>query len=141
MDDLFYERKEHQTLFWLLGNAEFTEALVYLVCNREHQNLTVIASRYSIEIWNEQVTVVILLSTGLQNSEYQRIKIKPNLHLVTFSPVFYDEFDFNVLDISIIDPKKWLNEMMKRPKKEDVERLKELSRLKVWVVYENILPR
>jgi hypothetical protein len=136
MDDLFYEKKEHQILFWLLSNTEFTTILVYLITRREHQNLKVINYSHAIEIWNDHLTIVILLSVGIQNREYLDIRNNRNLHFITFSGFYADESIFKDVYIKIIDLKEWFNEIMKRSKNEEIKRLYELSKLKISMVQE-----
>jgi hypothetical protein len=131
MDDSFYERKEHQILFWLLGNSEFTSILVYLITRRAHQNLRVINYSHAIEIWNNELTIVILLSVGAENKEYLHIGTKKNLHFIAFSGFYADESIFKNIYIKIIDLKEWFNEIMKRSKNEEIKRLYELSKLKI----------
>jgi hypothetical protein len=83
MGNLFYENREHQCLFWLLESSEFTSALVYLVCRRNYGNLKITANQHSIEIWNDELTIVILLS-ALSKRHYESIKIT-STHVITFS--------------------------------------------------------
>jgi hypothetical protein len=136
MDDLFYEKEEHQILFWLLSNKEFTTILVYLITRREHQNLQIINYSHSIEIWNDQFTIVILLSVGIQNREYLDIRNNRNLHFITFSGFYTNETIFKDVYIKIIDLKEWFDEIMKRSKNEEIKRLYELSKLKISMVQE-----
>lgn len=131
MDDLFYEKKEHQILFWLLSSTEFTTILVYLITRREHQNLKVINYSHAIEIWNDHLKIVILLSVGIQNSEYLDIRNNQNLHFITFSGFYADESIFKDVYIKIIDLKEWFNQIMKRSKNEEIKSLYELSKLKI----------
>ncbi len=140
MDDLFYEKKEHQTLFWLLNNTEFTEALVYLVCRKEYQNLKIINYRQSIEIWNDQLTIVILLSVGRKNREYLTSRNSPNTYFITFSNFFSDESVFEDIYVKIVNLKEWFNEILKRAKNEDIRRLFELSKLKISMDHEQLYP-
>ena len=137
MDDSFYERKEHQTLLWLLKNSEFTEALVYLVCRRKYQNLKVINYIQSIEICNDELTLVILLSVGKVNREYLTIKNNQNLHFITFSDFFLDQSVLEDIYIKTINLKEWFNEILKYSKNEEFKRLYELSKLKIRTDGEN----
>lgn len=133
MDDLFYESEEHQTLLQLLESFEFTSALVYLVCRRNYVNLKITANQHSIEIWNSELTIVILLSTGFEKRHYESLKNNPNLHIITFSIFFITDFNFNIKDIYIktISTKEWFSEVLKRSKNEEIKRLHQLSNLKI----------
>lgn len=134
MDDAFYEKKEHQILFWLFSNPEFTAILIYLITRKEHQNLQVINYNHSIEIWNDHLTIVILLSVGIKNKEYLDLSPSSNIHFITFSRFYDDESIFKNVYIKIIDLKDWFNEIMKRSKNEEIKRLSELSKLKISLV-------
>lgn len=134
MDDAFYEKKEYQILFWLLSNPEFTAILTYLITRKEHQNLQVINYSHSIEIWNDRLTIVILLSVGIKNKDYLNLRQSSNLHFITFSRFYDDECIFKNVYIKIIDLKDWYNEIMKRSKNEEIKRLSELGKLKISLV-------
>lgn len=136
MKDLFYENEEHQCLLWLLESSEFTCALVYLVCRRNYGNLKITANQHSIEIWNDEITIVILLSTGFEKRHYESIKNNPNLHVITFSSVFYSDFNFDISEIYIktISTKEWFSEVLKRSKNEEIKKLYRLSNLKISIV-------
>lgn len=133
MGNLFYENEEHQCLLWLLESTEFTSALAYLVCRRNYGNLKIIANKHSIEIWNSELTIVILLSAAFEKRHYASIKNNPNLHVITFSSFFNSDFNFDIEEIYIktISTKEWFSEVLKRSKNEEVKRLYQLSNLKI----------
>jgi hypothetical protein len=138
MADLVYEIKEHQILHWLLQNDEFVSSLVYLVCGREHENLNMISGLNSIEIFNDEVKVVILLSVGYVNKNYLKIKDVRNVYYIVFSPLFNDESVLNDLNIIMISLKEWFHLIIRRSKNKDVnDRLQQLSNLKIKVIGEN----
>lgn len=136
MGNLFYENEEHQCLLWLLESSEFTSALVYLICRRNYGNLKIKANKHSIEIWNSELTIVILLSTAFEKRYYESIKNMPNLHIITFSTFFITDFNFDIKDIYIktISTKEWFSEVLKRSKNEEIKRLYQLSNLKISIV-------
>jgi hypothetical protein len=133
MGNLFYENEEHQCLLWLLKSSEFTSALVYLVCRRNYGDLKIIVNQHSIEIWNEELTIVILLSAAFEKRYYESIKNNPNLHIITFSTFFNSDFNFDIKDIYIktITTKEWFSEVLKRSNNEEIKRLFQLSNLKI----------
>jgi hypothetical protein len=135
MDKSFYKREEEQTLFWLLQSVEFTSALVYLVCRRNYSNIKITASPHSIEIWNEDFTIVIILSATFERRHYQAIKNITNLHIITFSPFFNCDFNFNIDDIYIktISTNEWLDQVLKRSNNEEVKRINKLIDLKLRI--------
>lgn len=137
MDELFYERKEYQTLHWLLQSREFTNALAYLVCRREHKNLKVLVSLWSIEIFNEEIKIVILLSVGRVNKRYVVFKDNLDVHFIVFSHLYEDESVIKDLYIRMICLKEWYNEIIRRSKNEEIRRLYELSNLKIKVLGES----
>lgn len=136
MDDLFYERKEYQTLHWLLQSTEFINALVYLVCRREYKNSKVLVSLWSIEIFNEDIKIVILLSVGRVNKGYRVFKDNLDVHFIVLSHLFEDESVIKYLYIRMISLRDWYNEILRRSKNEEVRRLYELSNLKIKVLGE-----
>lgn len=135
MNNSFYKREEEQTLLWLLQSVEFTSALVYLVCRRNYSNIKITASSHSIEIWNEEFTIVIILSAAFEKRHYQAIKNIPNLHIITFSTFFNCDFNFNIDDIyiKIISTNEWLDEVLKRSNNEEVKRINKLIDLKLRI--------
>jgi len=137
MNGLIYERKEHQTLHWLLQSTEFISNLVYLVCRREHQNLKVINGLQSIEIFNDEVKIVILLSVGAANRAYLKFKDRYDVHFIVFSNLYQDESSLNDLYIRMISLKEWSDVILRRSKNEEIRRLYELSNLKIKVSGDN----
>lgn len=135
MDNSFYKREEEQTLFWLLQSVEFTSALVYLVCRRNYSNIKITTSPHSIEIWNEEFTIVIILSAAFEKRHYEAIKNVPNLHVIIFSPFFNCDFNFNLDDIYIktISTNEWLDHVLKRSNNEEVKRINKLTALKMKI--------
>lgn len=136
MADLIYEIKEHQTLHWLLQSGEFTMFLVYLVCGKEHENLNVISGLNSIEIFNDELKVVILLSVGYVNKNYLKIKDVRSVYYIVFSRLFNDESVLTDLNITMISLKDWFNLIISRSKNKDINRLHQLSTLKIKVIGE-----
>lgn len=124
MSDLIYERKEHQTLHWLLQNDEFISSLVNLVCGTEHEDLNVISGLNAIEIFNDEVKVVILLSVGYANKNYLKIKDVRSVYYIVFSRLFNDESVLNDLNIIMISLKDWFNLTSSRSKNKDINRLR-----------------
>lgn len=139
MGDLIYEINEHKTLHWILQSNDFVSSLVCLVCGKEYENLYVISGLNSIEIMNEGVKVVILFSVGYVNKNYLKIKDVRPVYYIIFSDLFKDESLLNGLDINEISLKEWFY-LIRRSKNKDVNRLYQLSNLKIKVIVED-LPR
>lgn len=137
MADLVYKIKEHQILHWLLQSDEFTSSLVYLICGREYENLNVISGLNSIEIFNDELKVVILLSVGYANKNYLRIKDVRNVYYIVFSRLFNDQSVLNDLNIIMISLKDWYNLISSCSKNDEIDRLRQLSNLKIKVIGEN----
>lgn len=137
MADLVYEIKEHQTLHWLLQSDEFASSLVYLVCGIHYDNLYVISGFNSIEIFNDELKVVVLLSVGYVNKNYLKIKDVRRVYYIIFSPLFKYESLLNGLDIIMISLKEWFY-LISRSKNEDSNRLHQLSNLKIKVIVEDL---
>ena len=136
MPDLVYEIKEHQTLHWLLQSDEFASFLVHLVCGREHENLNVISGHNSIEIFNDELKVVILLSVGYVNKNYLRIRDVRKVYYIVFSHLYNFESVLNDLNIVMISLKDWFNLIIRHSKNEDIDRLHQLRNLKIKVISE-----
>jgi len=137
MADLIYEIKEHQTLHWLLQSDEFLSSLVNLVCGTEHEDLNVISGLNSIEIFNDEVKVVILLTVGYANKNYLKIKDVRSVYYIVFSRLFNDESVLNDLNIIMVSLKEWVHLITRRSKNKDINRLHQLSNLKIKVIGEN----
>ena len=137
MADLIYEIKEHQTLHWLLQSDEFLSSLVNLVCGTEHEDLNVISGLNAIEIFNDEVKVVILLTVGYANKNYLKIKDVRSVYYIVFSRLFNDESVLNDLDIIMVSLKEWVHLITRLSKNKDINRLHQLSNLKIKVIGEN----
>ncbi|MBB4804391.1 hypothetical protein HNP37_004478 [Flavobacterium nitrogenifigens] len=137
MADLVYEIKEHKTLHWLLQSNEFASSLVYLVCGRQYDNLYIISGLNSIEIFNDELKVVILFSVGYVNKNYLKIKDVRRVYYIVFSPLFKYESLLNDLNIIMISMKEWFY-LISRSKNEDANRLRQLSNLKIKVIVEDL---
>ncbi len=101
--DLFYRRIEHNVLLDILRNEEILSALAYMVDFSNHSNFEVIPKDYSIEISNENITIVVIIYVGFESEEYEKLKNRKNLHLVTFSKVVPEMVEFEKLNVKYID--------------------------------------
>lgn len=137
MVDLVYEIKEHQILHWLIQSDEFASSLVNLVCGREYENLNLISGLNSMEIFNDEIKVVILLSVGYVNKNYLKIKDVRRVYYIVFSRLFSDQSILNDLEIIMISLKEWFHLMIRRSKNKDSNRLHHLSNLKIELIGEN----
>jgi Mn-containing catalase len=109
MNDLFDELKKRKTLFSIIENDEFRAILVYLITRKEHHYLKAAYFNKAIEIWNDEVKIVILFSIGIENRHYLDMKNNQNLHFITFSAIYEDKSVFKDIYIKIINIKEWLS--------------------------------
>ena len=83
---LHYEKLDNSILQVLLEKNKLArKALVYLVDFKRHRNLQIKFKTHSIEIFNDVVSVSILLSIEFEESEYLEIKQKSNFHIICFN--------------------------------------------------------
>jgi hypothetical protein len=85
MEALFYESTNYTHLYKLLKIEEFNCSLAYMVDQKKHKKLNVTFKEHSIEVSNDDITIVIILFVGFENDEYEALKGKSNLHLITFN--------------------------------------------------------
>jgi hypothetical protein len=101
--DLYYQRIEHNNLLDLLKHGEISSALAYIIDYTDHDNLTVIPKEHSIEVSNNTITIAIILFVGFEMEEYEALKHRENLHIVTFSNVVSEMLEFEKLNVKYVD--------------------------------------
>lgn len=106
MEALFFESTNNYThLYKLLKIEEFNCSLAYMVDQKKHINLNVILKEHSVEVSNKDITIAIILFVGFENEEYEALKSKPNLHIITFSEMVPEMVEFKNLNV------KYYNQM------------------------------
>lgn len=106
--ELFYERLEHDELLWALENNQtICRSLAYMVTFKEYQNLKVTPKQHSIEIFNDELVLSIILYVGFEQNEYIENKNKANFQIVSFNKVTNEMHEFAELknEIKFIEPK------------------------------------
>lgn len=106
--ELFYERLEHDELLWALENNQtICKSLAYMVTFKEYQNLKVTPKQHSIEIFNDELVLSIILYVGFEQNEYIENKNKANFQIVSFNKVTNEMHEFAELknEIKFIEPK------------------------------------
>lgn len=103
MERFFYTRIEHNILQRLLRNREISSALAYMLDYSKHSNLEVIPKEHSIEISNDDITISVIIFVGFEGKEYEQVKNRKNLHLVSFSSVVPEMVEFRNLNVKYID--------------------------------------
>lgn len=84
--ELLYENLDYCILADLLKRNKLArEALIYLLDFKRRKKLEIKFKKHSIEIFNDDVSVSILMSFGFENSEYLEIKQKNNFYIVCFN--------------------------------------------------------
>ncbi len=103
MKDFYYKRLEHHILYQLLKKPEYASSLAYLVDYSSHDQLQVIAKPCSIEISNNDITIAVILFVGFENEEFDDLKYRSNLHLVSFTDAVLEMNEFQKLKIKYVD--------------------------------------
>lgn len=101
--DFFYRRIEHNVLLDILQNEEISRALAYMIDSSNHTNFEIIPKENSIEISNDNITIVVIIYVGFELEEYENLKNRKNLHIITFSKVVPEMVEFENLNIKYID--------------------------------------
>jgi hypothetical protein len=128
--DFYYQRLEHHILLQLLKKPEYASSLAYLVDYSHHNNLQVIPRPCSIEISNDQIALAVILFVGFENEEYEAIKHRKNLHLLSFSEGVPTMNEFKHLKVKHVDHLSWLFMILSRsnhPELVDLRLLKSLT--------------
>jgi hypothetical protein len=113
---LFYKRIEHNTILELLSNDDISSSLAYLVSFENHHELNVVPKDFSIEISNDKITIAVILFVGFEIEEYEALKHRKNLHIVTFSEVVSGMVEFEKLGVKYIDNLSLLFTVLSRSK-------------------------
>jgi len=94
-----------------------------------------VAGTYAITVPDAQA-VLQFSSVGYVNKNYLKIKDVRSVHYIVFSRLFNDESVLNDLNIIMISLREWFDLIIRRSKNEDINRLRQLSNLKIKVIGE-----
>lgn len=100
---IHYSKIEHNLLFEALQNEEISTALTYMIDAKKHRGLKIIPNEHSIELSNDEITIAIILYVGFEDEEYNDLKNRKNLHVITFFNVVPSMVEFNNLNVKYID--------------------------------------
>lgn len=104
---MYYNHLENNSLlFELERNKIFCEALLYLVTFKKHTSFNVIPHPHSIEVYNNTVSVFIILYVGYEKLEYLQHIHDDNVHIISFSRIIVDmcEFKKTLTKVKFITP-------------------------------------
>ncbi|GGD24423.1 hypothetical protein [Flavobacterium orientale] len=100
--NLFYERMEHNELLWSFEtNQTLCKSLAYMTTFKEYDNFKVEPKKHSIEVFNDQITVSLLLYVGFENEEYVANCNLKNFHIVSFQKVTKEMIEFKMFENEI----------------------------------------
>ena len=86
--EFIYNRIEHCVLLDLLKSKDINQSLAYMVDFKEYKNLTIVPKTYSIEVSNDNITMIIILLIGFEKEEYKELEEKVNVHLICFNNAY-----------------------------------------------------
>ena len=132
MERHYYTRFEHQDLLEILEDKDINQALAYMVDFKEYKKLKVIPHRYSIEVSNDYITIVVILLIGFESEEYKDLVKRNNLHIIDFNNICKTIFEFRKFKDKIkhIDQSSLFYMVISRSKSKKIADLKCLSHLK-----------
>ncbi len=128
--ELIYNHLHNNGLLSVLQNQEITQSLAYMLDFKEHLDLKVTSKPFSIEIANNEVTIAVLLYVGFEGAEYEELKTKPNVHIVSFDTITQSMWEFEYIKIKHIDYMSLFFMSLSRSKNsnlKDYQALKNLS--------------
>ncbi|MFN8326436.1 MAG: hypothetical protein U0T80_11960 [Flavobacteriaceae bacterium] len=106
--EFIYEKLEHNELLnTLKNNKTVCNTLVYMVTFQFYDELKVVPKKHSIEIFNENISLSIILYVGFETKEYSNIFERKNYHIVSFSKFTKEMQEFVEIseEIKFIEPK------------------------------------
>jgi hypothetical protein len=121
----------NNTLLSLLKDPEFASALAYMVDYKNHFVLDVIPTEFSIELSNQDITIAIIIYSGFEKKEYGALLNRNNLHLISLCDSVNEMFEFEGMDIKIIDKMAWLFSVINWSEQDFAKRLRSLKSLKI----------
>src|SRR5690606_7937591 len=102
---------------------EFSSGLAYIVDYKNYSNLFVEPHKFSIEVYNDNITIIIILYSGFELNEYLDMKHRKNLHIISFNSITNTMVEFEQLNVKYIDKMAWLFSILSRAQNEFAEKL------------------
>ncbi len=127
--ELIYNHLHNNSLLYVLKNEEITLSLAYMLDFKEHSDLKITPKPFSIEIANNQITIAVLLYVGFEGAEYEALKTKPNVHIVSFDTVTQNLWEFEGIKMKHIDYMSLFFMALSRSKNSNLKDFKALKKL------------
>jgi hypothetical protein len=128
---LHFPHTPQNSLLELLNEPEFSNSLAYLVDFENHLNLRIIPKENSIELFDDYLTLSIILYSGFELNEYNELKNRANVHFICFSDIIPVMVEFQNIPIKVIDQHAWLFSIINRSERDFVSKLKHLKNLRI----------
>lgn len=129
--EFVYSNTSYNQLYNLLKEEDISKSLAYMIDYKEYENLKITPNKFSIEVSNKDITLVILIWVGFENEEYQNLKHKKNVHIVSFNEVVLEMFEFKKKPIKIIPILALTQMVIERSKTIEISDIKSLMNLKL----------
>lgn len=101
--ELPYSNFEHCLLFNALkDNNDLKKAIAYLITFNEYENLKVKALNHSILIFNDEISIFIILYVGFEENEFIE-NLMLNSHFISFDRITNSMIEFKDIDVKYID--------------------------------------
>ena len=126
---IFYSKIEYNILVDLFKMEDFSKSLAYLLDNKIHNSLCVVPNKYSIVIENEHITIIIILYVGFEIEEYEILKSKKNVHIITLTDIIPRMVEFKNIQIKYIDKLTLLLAILATSENETIKKLNTLKNL------------
>lgn len=127
--ELIYNHLHNNCLLNVLKNEEITQILAYMLDFKEYSDLKVTPKPFSIEIANNEITIAVLLYVGFEGAEYEALKTKPNVHVVSFNKVTQTMWEFENIKIKHFDYMSLFFMSLSRSKNSDLKDYQALKNL------------
>lgn len=124
--ELIYNHLHNNCLLDILKNDNIKQSLAYMLDFNEHSDLKVTPKPFSIEIANNEITIAVLLYVGFEGAEYEALKTKPNVHIVTFDKVTQNMFEFENINLKYINKTALFFTSLSRSENEEIINLRSL---------------
>ena len=101
--ELPYSNFEHCLLFNVLkDNNELKKAIAYLLTFNEYENLKVKALNHSIIIFNDEISIFVILYVGFEENEFLE-NLMLNSHFISFDRITNSMLEFKDIEVKFID--------------------------------------
>ena len=101
--ELPYSNFENCLLFNVLkDNNELKKAIAYLLTFNEYENLKVKALNHSIIIFNDEISIFVILYVGFEENEFLE-NLMLNSHFISFDRITNSMLEFKDIEVKFID--------------------------------------